>query len=125
MQNVREPVYDISDTRKYPPADLTQYILTTYSIEPPPYHVTANEVTKQRARLSVSHISAHQNTPGRRGKIAVKFEASLQGLRRAFWGRIRRSVPPPYYTHIRMQPQQQHPASNKKQRNMFRGAAAV
>ena len=103
-------------------ASFTQHVLISYSTESPPYHVTADGVTEQPLRLAVSHISCHQISRGRGGKLAVMYKTRWQGLRRPSWEcesdlQLHRRDILLYWTH----PPQQHLADNKKYRNVRRG----
>ena len=66
--------HDSSDTSKYLPAGLTQYVLNNCSKKSPPYHVTQDDVSAPRQRLDVAKITGHQSVRGRGGVIALLYK---------------------------------------------------
>ena len=61
---------DSSDTPKYLPSDLTQYVLNSFSTKCLPFHVTLDDVSPPPDRLEVEQITGHQLVRGRGGTIA-------------------------------------------------------
>jgi len=72
---------------RFLPAGLTQFFLTNYTPKPPPYHVTADDVSTPVRRLEVGKITGHQLVRGRGGVIAVMYETHWKGLLRPSWER--------------------------------------
>ena len=72
MQALPEPD-DIHDLPKHLPADLTKYVLNSFSTKSPPFHVTF-DISPPPERLEVEQITRHQRVCGRGGVIAVVYE---------------------------------------------------
>ena len=72
--------HDRSDMPKYLPAGLTLYVLHNFSKNPPPYHVTQDDVSIPLQRLEVEKITGHQSVRGRGGLIAVMYEMHWTSL---------------------------------------------
>ena len=51
-----------------------KYVLNNFSKNPPPYHVTEDDVSTPLQRLEVEKITGHQSARGRGGVIAVMYE---------------------------------------------------
>ena len=71
---------DINDLPKHLPADLTQYVLNSFSTKSPPFHVTLDDISPSRKRLEVEQITGHQRIRGRGGVLAVMYETHWAGL---------------------------------------------
>ena len=65
---------DIHDIPKHLLADLTKYVLNSFSTKSPPFHVTLDDIFPPPERLEVDQISGHQLVRGRGGVLAVMYE---------------------------------------------------
>ena len=79
--------HDHGDMPKYLPAGLTQYVSNNSSKNPPPYHVTQDDVSTPLERLEVDEIAGHQSVRGQGGVIAVMYGTHWTGLSRPSWER--------------------------------------
>ena len=79
--------HDTTDLPRYLSAGLTQHILNNYTTTPPPFHVTADDVSMPVERLEVDKISSHRSALGRDGAIAVLYETHWKSLLRPSWER--------------------------------------
>ena len=79
--------HDTTDLPRYNPTGLIQYVLNNYTTNPPPFHVTADDVSVPVERLEVDKISSHRSIRGRGGAIAVLYETHWKGLLRPSWER--------------------------------------
>ena len=84
MQTCRNPD-DIHEVPKHLPADLTKYVLNSFSTMSPPLHVTLDDISPPPERLEVDHISEHQLLRGRGGVLAVMYETHRSGLLSLSW----------------------------------------
>ena len=80
-------LHDHGDMPKHLPTELTQYVLNDSSKNPPPYHVTQDDVSIPLQRLEVEKITGHQSVRGRGGIIAAMYETHWTGLSIRSWGR--------------------------------------
>ena len=78
---------DIDDMPIHLPANLTKYVLNSFHVKSPPYHVTLEDVTTPPERLKVEQITGHQLVRGRGGVIAVLYETHWEGLLSPSWER--------------------------------------
>ena len=72
-----KPCCSPDDTNGIPknlPADLTKYVLNSFTSKSPPFHVTFNYVSPPPERLEVEQVAGHQLVRGRGGFIAVLYE---------------------------------------------------
>ena len=79
--------HDQGDMPNYLPTGLTQYVLNNFSKNPPPYHVTQDDVSTPLHRFEVEKITCHLSVRGRGGVIAVMYETHWTGLSGPSWER--------------------------------------
>ena len=85
--NAANPVPTSTTMPKYLPAELTQYVLNSFSKKSPPYHVTQVDVSTPLQRLEVEKIIGHKSVRGRGGVIAGMYETHWTGLSGPSWER--------------------------------------
>ena len=76
---------DIHDIPKHLLADLTKYVLSSFSTKSPPFHVTLDDIFPPPKRLEVDQISGHQLVRGRGGVLVVMYETHWPGLLSPSW----------------------------------------
>ena len=76
---------DIHDLPKHLPADLTKYVLSSFSTRSPPIHATLDGFSPPPARLVVDQISGHQLVLDRGGVLAVVYETHWAELLSPYW----------------------------------------
>ena len=62
-------------------------MVSNFSKNPPPYHVTQDDVSTPLQRLEVAKITRHQSVRGRGGVIVAMYETHWTGLSRPSWER--------------------------------------
>ena len=80
---------DIHDLPKHLPADITKYVLNSFSTKSPPFHVTLDDISPPPERLEVEQITGHQLVRGRGGVLATLYETHWAGLLSPSWERER------------------------------------
>ena len=65
--------HDTTDLPQFLAAEITQYVLNNHTPNPPPFHVTADDVSVPVERLEVDKISSHPSLRNRGGAIAVLY----------------------------------------------------
>ena len=69
-----------SQHKKHRLADLTQYVLNSFSIKSPLFHVTLDDISQPPEWLEVDRISGHQLVRCRGGFLAVMYETHRAGI---------------------------------------------
>ena len=80
-------LHDHGDMPKHLPTELTQYVLNDSSKNPPPYHVTQDDVSIPLQLLELEKITGRQSLHERGGVIAVVCETHWTGLSGPSWQR--------------------------------------
>ena len=80
---------DIHDLLKNLPADLTKFVLNSFSTKSPPFNVTLDDISPPPERLEVEQITGHKLVCGRGGVLAVLYETHWAGFLSLSWERER------------------------------------
>ena len=115
---------DIDDLPKHLPANLTKYVLSSFSTKSPPFHVTFDDISPPPERLEVDQISGHQLVRGRGGVLAVMYETHWAGLLSPSWEHERDlQLHRPHILRYWSGTPSQHRQTNRLYRQMRIGAA--
>ena len=71
---------DIHYISKHLSADLTKYVLNSFSTKSPPFHATLDDISPPPERLEVDQTPGHQLVRRRGGVLAVMYETHWSGL---------------------------------------------
>ena len=77
----------IATCRSICPRSRRNMCSTIYPRNPPPYHVTQDDVSTPLQRLEMEKITGHQSVRGRGGVNTVMYETHWTGLSRPSWER--------------------------------------